>query len=163
MPTKKKPARKRPAARRRPTASRRPVARGAKKGKQRNPSRDANAVIRAHFMRLMPKSVQSQLQGAQWDLYNGPLSKADARAEGIRGWKGFSHAVDVLNDWASEHLGTIYYDHGSDSISDQLDEGYWEGSGEDREWIEPYLDETQEYNRRALERIVFGSELARTM
>lgn len=139
---------------RRPKAKKASVSR---QGARRNSARDgAEEAIRKHFLALMPAAVKQQLAGANMDLYGGPLSKADARAEGIRGWKGFSHAAREIKSWGEDNLERVWYDQNAGIVETSEPQGF----EDDGEWVEPFLEDYFEYDLRAVKRIVFGSELA---
>ena len=172
MATKRKPSKKKPSAlackrRGRALAKKRTASAGkslaacrrpAKRASVRNGSMSdrAEAAVRKHFMEQMPAAVKHQLSGALMDLYEGPLSKSRARAEGIRGWKGFSHAVSVLSDWWDGVGEKVWYDQNADYIETSEPEGF---EDEDGEWVEPMWEDYFVFDRRDAAREVFGSEL----
>lgn len=131
-----------------------------RKSRPNGAKQDAETVIAEHFKKLMPAAVKHQMSGALWDLYNGPLSKADARAEGIRGWKGFTTAAKVLGEWADAWVEPVWYNQEWGGIETEEPRGYEDDDGE---WVEPAWDDYVKYDTRDVKRAIFGSELAQAI
>lgn len=76
---------------------------------------------------LEPK-VLDLIRGANWDLYNGPLSVEDAEAQGIKDWPGFGKATEQIRE-ALDDVREMFVDTESETWSTSEPEdygfGYW--------------------------------------
>ncbi len=111
--------------------------------------------VRRHIK--IPKRVQHQIDGARADLFYGPLSVRDAKDHGIKGWRGYDHAIGVIQDWiASDVPHELWYDNDFGGIYESLPEGEYV----DGEWQEPFLENTFHVDRGEILRALLGSDLA---
>lgn len=99
--------------------------------------------ITRYFKSQMPEEVKEALANASWNLHYGPSG------EGM-GWES---ALEILRNWAEEHISEIWYDQMAGNIDTSEPQGYQDETGE---WIEPLGEDYRYFNDREVKRIVFG-------
>lgn len=100
--------------------------------------------IREYY--TLADNVRDMIRGATWDLFNGPLSVDDADDQGIKRWRGFTHACRVIRD--ALDVGDLWI--GEDGLI----------SESEPDWTEECPDVWCQVDSSLVRRVLVGRELA---